>query len=386
MTTCEEAFRDLRVARDEGGVVAVLDRLAMNLKQQGKYPELFEARKMQVRHRLGLPVDYRDTGELDEATGRRLEDGLLEACREVGTALMAAGRVGEGWMYLRPVGDRNLVARLLADVEVEPENAEAMIAVAFHEGVDVELGFRLVLQHFGTCQAITTLESSSEHLTQTDQRRAVAMLVEHLHGDLSGNLRADIAHREAAAPAETTLADLVADRDWLFGAHSYHIDTTHLASTVRAARILRDEAPLRLAADLTEYGRRLDPAFQFAGEEPFVDFYPSHRLLFRASLGQQPDEAVEYFRRKAETTDPQQHGPLSREVYVELLARLGRYDEAMEAAIQHQRDGVPWLGFAPSLLELSQQAGDYRRLQAHCREKQDLLGYAIALVQPHEQA
>jgi hypothetical protein len=382
MTTAASVFQELDAALDQGGVEAVLQRLAEHLRQQGKYPELFEARKMQIRQRLGLPVDYRDTGELDEETGRRLEDGLLDACREVGMALLATGRVREGWLYMRPVGDRAAVARALADIEVDHDNVESVIEVAFHEGVDVELGYRLVLKHLGTCQAITALESSGQHLNRADQRRAAALLVAHLHAELSGNLRAEIARHEAARPPEATLAGLVADRDWLFGEYSYHIDTTHLASTVRAARILRDETSLRLAADLTEYGRCLHESFQFAGEEPFVDFYPSHRLLYRASLGEQVDEALAYFRNKAETTDVQQHGTLAQEVYVELLARLGRYPEAIEAAIALQRTGVPWLGFAPTLLELSKQAGDYRPMQAYCQQQDDILGYATALVQP----
>jgi len=382
MTTAGTVFCELDAALDEGGVEAVLQRLAEHLRHQGKYPELFEARKMQVRHRLGLPVDYRDTGELDEETGRRLEDGLLDACREVGMGLLAAGHVREGWLYMRPVGDRAAVARALADIEVDHGNVESVIEIAFHEAVDVELGFRLILKHFGTCQAITALESSGQQLNRADQRRAAELLVAHLHAELSGNLRAEIARHEAARPAEATLAELVADRDWLFGEYSYHIDTTHLASTVRAARILRDEAPLRLAADLTEYGRCLHDSFQFAGEEPFVDFYPSHRLFYRASLGEQVDEALAFFRDKAETTDVQQHGTFAQEVYVELLARLGRYPEAIEAAIALQRTGVPWLGFAPPLLELSKRAGDYRRMRAYCREQDDLLSYATALVQP----
>jgi len=381
MTIADEVFRELQAALQEDGVVAVLERLAEHLRQQKKFPELFEARKMQIRQRLGLPVDYRDTGELDEETGRRLEEGLLDACREAGMGLLAEGRVREGWLYMRPVGDKAAVARVLAELEVDEENVEEVIEVAFHEGVDVERGFRLILKHFGTCHAITMLESSGHQLTKADQRCAAALLVEHLHAELLENVRADVAHQEAAQPAETTLADLVVDRDWLFGELSYHIDTTHLASAVRAARILRDETPLRLAADLTAYGRRLSDSFQFPGEEPFADFYPNHALLFRASLGQDVDEALAYFRQKAETVDMGQHGSLALEVYVELLARTGRYGEAIDAAITLQRDGAQWLGYAPTLMELSKQAGDYGRLLAYCRDHNDLLGYTIALVQ-----
>ncbi|MCH5374897.1 MAG: hypothetical protein JJ992_13055 [Planctomycetes bacterium] len=107
MTVQEQVFDELRSALDDGGVAAMLERLAEGLRQQRKYPELFEARKMQLRYSLGLPVDYRDTGELDEDIGRRLEEGLLDACREVGMGLLGDGRVREGWLYMRPVGDKD---------------------------------------------------------------------------------------------------------------------------------------------------------------------------------------------------------------------------------------------------------------------------------------
>ena len=100
------------------------------------------------------------------------------------------------------------------------------------------------------------------------------MLVRHLHAELLSNVKADIARQQGSEPTETTLLDLVADRDWLFLENNYHIDTTHLSSTVRAAQQIEDPELLRLAVDLTEYGRRLNRQFQFAGEEPFADVYP----------------------------------------------------------------------------------------------------------------
>ncbi len=381
MTNADDIFDRLQQARDQGGTSAVLELLASHLKQQGKYLELFEARKMQIRHRLGLPIDYQDAGDLDEETGRRLEEALLGACREAGEALMAAGQVREGWMYLRPLGDRALVARMLRELQPEQENIEAMIEVAFHEGVDVPLGFRLVLEHFGTCHAVTILESSSQHITRDDQRRAVAMLVAHLHAELENNLRASLANRPDAWSDHGTLAQRIARVEGLFDDHAYHIDGSHLASTVRAARLLRDDVTLRLAADLAEYGSRLAPEFQFAGEEPFVDFYPNHGLFFQASLGERVEEGLRFFRDKAQTVDARQSGTLAREVYTELLARLGRLDEAIETAAQTLRDGLSCLGFAPTLFQLSKQAGDFRRLQAVCQENNDPLGFGLALVQ-----
>ena len=47
-----------------------------------------------------------------------MEIGLLDACREAGTMLIEDGRVGEGWMYLRPTGDLELARKLISAIEI----------------------------------------------------------------------------------------------------------------------------------------------------------------------------------------------------------------------------------------------------------------------------
>ncbi len=75
---------------------------------------------------------------------------------------------------------------------------------------------------------------------RADQQAAAALLLRHLHAELLANVRADIVRQSGSEPAETTLAALVADRDWLFADNNYHIDTTHLAATIRFARLLEE--------------------------------------------------------------------------------------------------------------------------------------------------
>jgi hypothetical protein len=208
-------------------------------------------------------------------------------------------------------------------------------------------------------------------------------LVERVHRDLSANVRADIARQEAAEPAPSTLAELVAHRDWLFGQYSYHLDTTHLASTVRYARVLSDPAALRLAYDLTAYGRRLHEQFQYRGEAPFEEIHASHELYFGALLGQNVPAAVEYFRQQAESQPAAEVGPLPAEVYVDLLARLGRFEEAAAASARLLTPEIRTTGFAPSLLELSERGGSYETLLKATRERGDLVGFAAGLIGRH---
>jgi hypothetical protein len=380
MTADTDIFDSLQAALSSGGVDDVLRQAADALLAQRRYHDVFEVRKMQVRRSLGLPLLYQDTGDgLDDSVGKRLEDGLLAACREIGTALLDEGRVREGWMYLRPVGDKAGVSARVRGLAVTDANADELIEVTFYEAVDVEYGFGLMLARHGTCNSITAMESAGQQLSKSDRQKAVALLVRHVHQELLANVAADIAAREGTAPAATTLRDLCAPREWLFGEHSYHLDTTHLAATVRFAETLTDPVTLQLAWDLTEYGRRLNAQFQFPGEEPFAEMYPAHALFFGASLGEQVDEAVSYFRRKAETIDAYQVGAMSIEIYVELLARLRRYEEAIEAALRLMPDNVHPVGFAPSLLELARNAGCYDRVLEYCRKRNDLLGFATAL-------
>jgi hypothetical protein len=316
-----------------------------------------------------------------------MEDAYLEACREVGHLLLADGRVREAWMYLRPVGDRAEVAAALERAVPDEANTEQIIEVALYEGVHPRLGFELLLKSHGLCNSITTFDAQM-HQRPREQRQEVAeLLVRHLHSDLARNLRDVLTKKQGRPPQGETIAELIADRDWLFADNEYHIDTSHLAAVVRFALVLDDPEPLRLAVDLTEYGRRLGPLFQYPGQEPFVDTYPTHALFFRALLGAtgttedaagDVSAGTDYFRSRAEALADAEQGAAAAEVYVALLARLERLDEALEAAARLLA-GARTSGFAPSLIELAQRSGNHRRFMEISRERGDLLGFVMGL-------
>ncbi len=380
-TTNASEFEQLEAALDQG-VPAVIERLIVQLREKKKYHHLFEALKLRLRHRMGLPLWEHTPGEqLDPQLRDRYEDGLVEACREVGLLLLESGQVRDGWMFLQPVGDTAAASEALRALDVDDDNLDEIVDVALNAGVDPELGFSLVLSHYGTCNAITTFEQVMPGRPLDVQQVAASQLLRHLHKELLASVKADIANQEHAEPGADTLAELVADRDWLFAEGAYHIDTTHLTAVTRFARLLDDPQLLRLALDLTEYGRKLGSQFQYRHDEPFADFYPAHALYFQAVLGENVDEAVAYFREKAETVDPRQQGTMSVEVYIDLLARLGRHGDAVEASVALLPHDMPTHGFAPPLFELSRRAHRYDRLLEHSRNREDLFGYACALMQ-----
>jgi hypothetical protein len=381
MTTSTAEYDQLEQTIAKSGIEAALDQLVDQLLAKKAYRELFEARKMQVRHRLSLPPLYSDNGEeLDDDLRTKLEDGLIDACREVGMLLLESGNIREGWMYMRPVGEKDAVAKVLRETEIDDENVDELVEVALSEGVDTAFGYQLVLDHYGTCNSITTFETEMSQRGKREQQDAAKLLLRHVRQELCQSLKSDIAQQEGNEPADATIAELIGDREWLFQENSYHIDTTHLASTVKFSRVLEDEESLRIALDLTEYGKRLSSQFQYQGDEPFADIHPSHGLYFQALLGENVDEAVSYFKDKADSLEINEHGTASIEVHVDLLARLARPKEAMDELLRLMPAGVQPMGLAPSLFELAQESDNYEQLLSYCRERDDLLGFATSLV------
>lgn len=377
----DASFDQLQAAFARGGASALLDQLVQQLRDDRRYHELFDALLLQARHRLGLPaIITAPLDDLPEPKRTQVEEVYLAACREVGLLLLHAGQLRAAWMYLRPLADKQLLAAELAQIEPDEDNLEDLIEIALHEGMAPALGYRLVLENHGTCNAISTFDAALAGRPAADRRAAAGLLVEHLYRELVASVREDIRRQEGSEPRETNLVALLADRDWLFLNNNYHVDTTHLAATVRIARLVDDPAILKLALELTEYGRQLASQFQFAGEEPFQDVYPMHARYFRAVLGQDVEPTLELFREKAEAAAAAEEGTQAAEAYVELLARLGRYSQAADEAARLLPGKIRGSAAVPSLMELSQQAGSYERLLESARSKDDPVSYTAGLL------
>lgn len=375
-------FDELLSAHQSGGAEAALARLADNLRAERRHHELFDALLMRGRLRLGLPVvSSASIDELPEPLRSQVEGAYLDACREVGRLLLADGRLREAWMYLRPVGDKSPLAKALDETAADDEHADELIELGVHEGVSPRRGFEVILDRHGICNAITTYDGLMHARPKADQQQVAALLVARLYRDLRESLKAEIKRQEGQTPPEQTIDELVADRDWLFLDNAYHIDTSHLQSVVRFARVLEEPAALQQAVGLCEYGRRLSRQYQYQTEEPFGDNYEAHRLFFLAQLGREVEPAVAYFRDKARQLPVEEHGSGPAEVYVALLARIGRPGDALQAAAELIPPDARTAGFAPSFLELARAGGGYERLLQVCQQRNDLLGFAAGLVE-----
>ena len=386
MDTTPLIYDELVSRMQAGGTTAMLECLASRLQSAGRYHEWFEVLKIQLRHRLELPSHVEvGSGEVDEQKRRAWETGLLDACRKVGRCLLDAGRVREGWMYLRPVGDLDWARQLLQQVSPSDENRDELIEIYLQEGVDPVRGLQMVLQYHGTCNAMTAFDTRVPMHQPHVRRDAAEMLVRHLYRELVENVRADIARREGQTleSDQNRLRDLLASRPELCAGGNYHVDVSHLAVAVRAGRFAESREVQELAADLAAYGTRLDATLQYPGQGPFVDHYRSHQIYLDGLLAGEAEAAVaiDYFRKQADETDIYHEGSFAVEIYIELLVRLGRIDDAMQVLTDRLPPGTRTLGIAPSLLELCRLKGDFATHQEICRSGDDWVGFAVGLLE-----
>jgi hypothetical protein len=385
------AFDAIDAAVRDLGPQAALDRLAGDLEAAGDYRALLDALLLRARHELGLPlVAPASLAEVPEPARSRYEEKYVEAIRLVGSKYLAAGEIPTAWAYYRVIGESEPVARAIRDYRPDAdrdggdgERIGAIIEVAFNHGVDPRRGFELILEHYGTCSAITAFEG----LPPPDEAVRVACaerLIRHLHRELAANLRSDIAGRgQLLPPAGATIAETIDGRDWLFAEDSYHIDVSHLASVVRMSVLAADPEAIALAADLTEYGRRLSPRLQYEGVPPFERTFDDHGVYLRALLGRDVEAAIAHFRAKLGPPDraPEAADPaVPAQTLVNLLVRLGRLDEAIEVSSQYLA-GLPDAAlFCPGVAQLCQRAGDPKRLLDIARDRRDLVNYTAALL------
>ncbi len=373
----ENMFDNLQRLAQSTGADAVFELLARRFRDEKRYPHLFEARLMHKRRELGLPlIQVESLGELPDDKRRTYEDAYIAAAREVGGLFLAEGDIVRAWPYFRAIGETTSVTEAIEKVEPS-EGLEPIIEIAYHERANPRKGFELILANYGTCSAITSFEQFPGREGRED---CIRILVLRLHGDLVESLRNAIASREGQAAESRNIPSLISGREWLFADNNYHIDTSHLASVIRFSIDLHDRESLALAFELTKYGERLSPLFHYRGQPPFESIYTDYGTYLQALLGQDETAAIDHFRQKARTADPNEVGSGPAQVLVGLLSRLGRYLEAIDASLEFLGGVEPGHLACPSVVQLCQLAGDYERLKAVARKQDDLLSFAAALL------
>ncbi len=360
----------------------MFQQAARQLVETGQLDRLFDLRLMQRRHELGLPLGPDAVlDELEDSVLSRLENAYLDACREVGQLFLEAGRPREAWRYLRPTGEKKAVRRWLERAVPDDDGADELIELALYEGIDPERGYAWLLARRGTCNAVTELEAMRGGLSVKDQTACAAVLVRHMHDELLSNLRGHLERLGETVPSGESIGELLANSPTLLSEGAFHIDTSHLATTVRIARLLTKPALLEKAIELAEYGSRLSADLQYPDEPPFEDLYRTHLLLFRASLGREVETALDYFggrAREAASDGLSSDGQSTTavEVYLVLLERTGHTQQALDEYAKLVPAGCPLSPYAPTLLRLAQASGGWQRYFEICQQRNDVVGFA----------
>ncbi len=387
MVESEGLFDRISMHINQGRIAESLDILEEHYRQERKFPELFEVLKSRIRFRLGLPLIYRGGPEpLTAEQQQQLETELLRACQEVGTAMLDEGQIAQGWVYLQPLSDQDLVRSLIEQVDVHDDNVDEIIEIALGQGAAPAFGFQLLLERQGTCNAITFFDTQLFAQPESVRRSLAGLLVNHIYRETCRNVRHCIHERERSVNAvdEDQLPALIKNRRWLFDQCGHHLDVTHLVSVLRIARICDERDVLTRALQMAEYGCQLDDQLRLPGEPPFRQPFKDHRLFFQALLGIETEAALQHFARQAESAKVEIDGPACRHVLMELLHRTGNAKRAIDQAMC-LRDQMDELEFSDLLMQLADDSTAIDRIICHFRDQGTPLHFALALIRKHQQ-
>ena len=357
---------------------ASFDLLLARFQAAKDYRSVFEARLMKKRLELGLPVFLTDDlsaipSELREA----YDQEVTEAARDVGELFLSDGEIAQAWPYLKATGDSARVADAIERV-TPGDGLSRIIEIAFEEGVHPAKGLELIAAKYGICRALSAFEISA---VRKDREKCIAVLARNLHAELVERLGDAIEQEEGSRPASTSIAQLISGREWLFGEYRTYLDSSHLASLLQHCPEVTDDGLLRIFHELCEYGKRVSPEVRVQCQPPFEDGCIDFEHYVEALLGIDVESHLAHFRRKVTEAAPERVMSLAAQVLVGLLARLARYDEALEVALTH----FPNVGSAdltcPAAPELCRLARRFDRLKELARERGDWLSYAAATLE-----
>lgn len=377
-----KAFDDLQRTFTAEGPAVAIDRLCTRLREEKDYNSLFYALLLKKRHELGVsPLPTGPTTELPATAHAPYEEAIRDAARQVGRLYLDEKNIPQAWAFFRMIGEPQPVAEALDQYRPgEDEDFQPLVSIAFYEGVQPRRGFDWILERSGICSAITTLGSTELPHPMDVRRYCVERLVRALHQELCERLRADLTQRTGKEPAASTLRELVAGHAWNFEEDYAHVDVSHLNAVVQMSVCLEPGPELELARELCIYGRLLQGRLMYGSDPPFENLYEAYGLYLAALAGEGVEEAVSYFRAKAEQADPETVGTYPAEVLVNFLVRLNRPAEALAAARQYLARVDNRRLSCPSIADLCQKADDYRTLAEVAREQGDAVHFLAGLL------
>ncbi|MEP3477634.1 MAG: hypothetical protein ABJZ55_00150 [Fuerstiella sp.] len=360
---------------------AVLVALQKTLINQKDYHRLFDALMMQARLEMKLPLakPASMTGVPEDLEGT-FRNAYVKSARKVGALFLKDNLLSDAWAYFRTINEPQPIKAAIEKLTVpeEPdEQFDELVNLALYEGAHVVKGLEFLLATHGTCNTVTALSQLQAQMSAEDRRAAAKLMVQTIYDELIDHVRGTIASERPGADVTADLAKLVREHSWLFDGGSYHIDVSHLHSTVGFARALTaQDGELALAVQLCAYGRQLDAPLQYPGDIPFDEFYIGNQWFLNAIAGTEVDDAVAYFvkRLKDEPDEPDRR--LISMVILDLAERADRLPTVLPHVLPHVGEMEDPNGF--SFTEMCVDLKLHDALEQLAQQNDDPLAWTIA--------
>lgn len=377
-----ELYQDLKATLTAQGPAPAIDSLCEVLRVNKDYTNLFYALLLKKRFEMGVsPVPTGASQDLPAELHEPYEEAIRQAGRRVGQLFLDDGNIANAWAFYRMLGEPEPIKVAIDKFKpVEGEDCQAVIEIAFHQGVHPRKGFDLILERYGICSSITMLGGQDFQHGAEVREYCIKKLIRALHRELMERLRAEIARTQGFEPKGKSVRELIEGRDWLFGDDFYHIDVSHLSAVVQMATHLPACAELELARELCVYGEKLSPRFQYNSDPPFENQYRDYGIYLGILAGDNVESGLDHFRAKAEEADPETVGTYPAEVLVNLLLRLNRTGEALAVSRKYLAHVEEGRLACPNLVELCQRTGDYQTLAEVAREQNNPVHYLAGLI------
>ena len=136
---------------------------------------------------------------------------------------------------------------------------------------------------------------------------------------------------------------------------------------------------LDLARGLCAYGVRLSPGLRGDNDPPFEDTYADYKVYLDVLAGADVEAGLAHFRAKTERFAAEGY-QFPAEVLVNLLLRVDRLPEALEAARQYLGGADDRQLSCPGVTELARRARDYAALAEAAKGKGDPVNYLAGLI------
>ncbi|HEY3787519.1 MAG TPA: hypothetical protein VGL71_01635, partial [Urbifossiella sp.] len=135
-----------------------------------------------------------------------------------------------------------------------------------------------------------------------------------------------------------------------------------------------------LARDLCEYGRRLSPNIRGGGgDAPFDEMYDDFLPFLNVVAGVNVEEGLARFRAKAER-EAAEGATYAAQVYVNLLVRVNRLREALDAARAMLPNEDERSLICPSVGELAKRLNDFGAMAESAKFRNDAVGFLAGLI------